>query len=73
MLNENDYYAIHDNALWTFAVRKAMESVRNYKPRVEIELGEFRDSLEVECLEILAENFGVTFDEILKSKRNYKR
>jgi hypothetical protein len=72
-LNETDYYAIHDKILWTFAVRAAMEPVRNYKPRGELEPGGFRDSLENECLEILAKHFGVLLDEVLNSKKSYLR
>lgn len=50
-----------------------MEPVRNYKPRVELEPGGFRDSLEAECLELLANNFDVSINEVLRSKSDYER
>jgi hypothetical protein len=73
MLKETDYYAIHDEILWTYAVRLAMQPIRKYKPRAEIELGSFRYSLEEECLAMLAAELKVPVLEILDSRDNYKR
>jgi len=67
-LNETDYYAIHNKILWTFAVRAAMEPIRNYKPRVELELGDFRYSLEENCLALLAKELKVPLQDVIDSR-----
>jgi hypothetical protein len=68
LISKDDYYAIHDKILWTYAVKAAMAPIRNYWPKIELEPGGFRDSLEKTCLSQLSEELGVSLDEIHQSR-----